>query len=215
MVVSGVASGTREKLTVATLMISALSFQGASLPLIWWFVRHHGFSLRDAFGLHLNPRHAILLGVTAALGFMPVAIGLQYGISMLANAVGFPLPTQDAVMILRLADSWADKLGLAFATMVLAPLGEESLFRGVLYPAMKRYGMPQAALWSTSLLFAFIHFNALSFVPLLVLAVLLVKLYERTGNLLSCIACHATFNAFSFVMLLLESYFKAALEQSP
>ena len=49
----------------------------------------------------------------------------------------------------------------------------------------------------------------------MVLAVLLVKLYEKTGNLLACVACHATFNAFSFAMLLLESYFKASLEQSP
>ena len=213
--VSAAAAHSKEKLSVATMMISALSFQGATAPLIWWFVRQHGLSLREAFGFNLTPRHAILLGVTVALGFMPLAIGLQWGVGMIADAIGFPLPTQDAVMILRLADSWVDRLGLAFATMVLAPLGEESLFRGVLYPTLKRYGFPQAALWITSLLFAFIHFNALSFVPLLVLAVLLVKLYERTGNLLSCIACHATFNAFSFVMLLLESCFKAALEQSP
>jgi len=130
--VSAIAAHSEEKLSVATMMISALSFQGATLPLIWWFARQHGLSIRDAFGLNLNPRHAILLGVTVALGFMPVAYGLQIGIAMIANWLGHPLPTQDAVLILRLADSWVDRLGLAFVTVVLAPLSEEGLFRGVL-----------------------------------------------------------------------------------
>lgn len=194
-------------MTVMTALVGALSFQGATLPLIWLFVRQHGLTLRDAFGLQLNLRHALLLGATAALAFMPVALGLQFGIGMIAEALHFPLPTQEAVRVLRLADSWTDKLALAFMVAVLAPLAEEGLFRGILYPLIKNLGFPQLALWGSSLLFATIHMNALSFVPLLVLAVVLVKLYEKTGNLLSCIACHATFNLFNFVMLLLANKF--------
>jgi membrane protease YdiL (CAAX protease family) len=197
------------------MMVGALGFQGAGILLIWLFVHQHGLGLREAFGLATEKRRALLVGATAALAFMPVALGLQFGIAALAGLVNLQLPAQDAVLILRLADSWADRIALGIVAVVLAPLAEEGLFRGVFYPAIKRSGHPRAALWITSIGFALIHFNALSFVPLLVLAAVLAKLYERTGNLLSCIACHATFNLFNFIMLFFASEFSSPLPAQP
>lgn len=199
------------QMTVVGMLVSAFSFQGAGILLLWLFVKQHGLGLREGFGLNLNQRHALLLGATAALAFMPVALGLQYGVAMIAKALNFTLPTQDAVLILRLADSWTDRFALGFVAVVLAPLAEEGLFRGVFYPALKSFGYPQAAMWLTSAVFALIHFNVLIFLPLLVLAVVLVKLYERTGNLLSCITCHATFNLFNFIMLFVANEFSSSL----
>ena len=204
-----VAGPSPSRLTVLAMAVSALSFQGACIPLLWHFVRQHGLRLREGFGLNANPRHALLLGVTAAFAFIPVAFGLQFGISMIAKMLNLDLPEQQAVYILRLADSWMDRLALGLLVVVVAPLAEEGLFRGVFYPAIKGFGYPQAAMWGTSMLFGLIHFNAWNFLPLLVLAVVLVKLYEKTGNLLACIACHATFNLFNFLMLLFaEKFFK-------
>ena len=50
---------------------------------------------------------------------------------------------------------------------LLAPVAEELLFRGILYPAIKQAGFPRLALWGTSLLFAAMHMNLVTFVPLL------------------------------------------------
>jgi membrane protease YdiL (CAAX protease family) len=94
-------------------------------------------------------------------------------------------------------------VALGIATIILAPVAEEILFRGVLYPTIKQHGFPRAALWGTSVLFALIHFNVAIFVPLLLLALLLVWLYEKTDNLLAPIAAHATFNAVNFAMFFL------------
>lgn len=193
---------TGHEITILGMMVAILSFQGAAIPLIWIFTRQHGIALREGFGLGTGVGHAIMLGATAALGFIPVGLGLQYGIAMLAKELfNIDLTVQDAVTVLRLADSWLDRIALGVFAIVLAPLAEEGLFRGIFYPAIKRLGFPNTALWVTSLVFALIHFNTLSFVPLVVLAIVLVKLYEWTGNLLACIVCHATFNAFNFVML--------------
>jgi len=194
-------------MTVQGMMVSALSFQGAAIPLLWLFVRQHGWSPVQAFGLARDKRRALLSGATAALAIIPIAIGLQFGITMIAEFLNLKLPAQNAVLILRLADSWTDRIALGVVTVILAPIAEEGLFRGVFYTAIKHFGFPQAALWITSAVFALIHFNTLIFVPLLVLAVVLAKLYERTGNLLSCIACHATFNLFNYVMLFVSSDF--------
>ncbi|MGK3946623.1 CPBP family intramembrane glutamic endopeptidase, partial [Streptomyces caeruleatus] len=36
---------------------------------------------------------------------------------------------------------------MAFTAVVLAPLVEEALFRGVIYPALKQRGYPRLAFW--------------------------------------------------------------------
>ncbi|MEY4387034.1 MAG: hypothetical protein RLY20_2317 [Verrucomicrobiota bacterium] len=193
---------TGKEATITGMLASTLSFQGAAIPLLWVFVRQHGANLRSGFGFGEHPRHAMLLGATVGLAFIPVGLGLQYGIAFLAKqCFGLELGEQNAVTILRLADSWTDRIALGVVTMILAPLAEEGLFRGVLFPFIRRWGWPQAALWSTAVVFALIHFNTLSFFPLMIFAVVLAKVYEKTNNLLACIVGHAAFNCFNYVML--------------
>jgi membrane protease YdiL (CAAX protease family) len=116
---------------------------------------------------------------------------------------------QQTVQVLRIASSWTDRTALALITILLAPLGEELLFRGILYPSIKQLGYPRLALWGSAFLFAAVHFNAVIFLPLLVLALVLTVLYERTNNLLSPIAAHALFNGLNFAMLfMLEKHLR-------
>jgi uncharacterized protein len=85
---------------------------------------------------------------------------------------------------------------------VFAPLVEEALFRGILYPAIKQSGWPRLALWGSSTLFALVHFNMVTFLPLLVFALVLVYLYETFQNLLVPIVTHAVFNAVNFLTII-------------
>ena len=100
-----------------------------------------------------------------------------------------------------MAGTWLPRLVLGVITILLAPAAEEVLFRGILYPWVKQAGYPRLALWGTALVFAAIHLNLATFVPLAVLAVALTLLYERTGNLLAPITAHALFNGFNFTLL--------------
>lgn len=193
---------------VLRILGATLTSQGAVLAMLWIFSRKHGISLLEAFGLNLRPGRAVLIGVAVGLGFVPAAWGMQAAILKIAGLLHIHLPEQDAVALLRLAEAWPDRIALGFMAIIAAPLAEEGLFRGVFFPAIRRCGFPNAALWLTSLAFAVIHGNALIFIPLVVLAVVLALLYERTGNLLSSISCHATFNAINFVMLFAAKYFE-------
>lgn len=188
---------------ILRILGNMLTFQGAVLVMLWFFTRKHALTLRESFGLDIRPGRAVLLGITVALCFVPVAMGMQVATIQLAKLLHLHLPEQSAVTLLRVANSWPDRAALGFMAIIAAPLAEEGLFRGVFFPALRRHGFPNAALWLTSLTFAAIHGNALIFIPLVLLAVVLALLYERTGNLLSSIACHATFNAVNFVMLFL------------
>lgn len=84
---------------------------------------------------------------------------------------------------------------LCLTAVVVAPLSEEILFRGYLYPASKRaIGRVPAILFS-SLIFAAIHHNAMALLPLCFLAILLALAYEVSGSIWAPIAIHFLFNA--------------------
>lgn len=90
---------------------------------------------------------------------------------------------------------------LAFLAVVVAPLIEEILFRGVIFGGLAaRWGVWPAAVVS-GLTFAAIHFSLTAFLPLFFLALILCYLYARTGSLFTAIAFHALFNGVSLTFL--------------
>lgn len=202
-------TGTTQKLvnpnvqstTLAGFAVQILSFQGALLPLLIVFVSQHGVSLGEGFGFKVRPGYALLLGAAVGLGLTPVCLSVHQLIAVFAQHFNLHLPQQDTVFILQLASSWTHRIVFGIATIFVVPLAEEALFRGVLYPKLKQFVPASVAVVVTSLVFAAIHLNALSFVPLVVLAIGLTWLYERTGNLLASFTCHALFNGFNYVML--------------
>lgn len=188
-----------ENPTLRTL-VATLSFQGAALPFMWRFVREHQLRWRDAFGYAVNWKMALLLGAAVACIALPLGLFLQMASAEIMSRLSVKPEIQPAVQALQNTVTWLDRTALGIAAIGFAPLAEETLFRGILYPAVKQAGFPRLALWGTSLLFAVVHWNAATFVPLLLLAVVLTLLYEKTNNLLAPIVAHALFNAFNFTM---------------
>lgn len=94
---------------------------------------------------------------------------------------------------------------LVVLAVVLAPIAEEIIFRGCLYRFLKSQTTRLPAQLISGSLFALMHANLFSFIPLVVVGVLLARVYERTGNLLVPIWFHAFFNGFSLLMLYVTS----------
>ena len=76
----------------------------------------------------------------------------------------------------------------------------------------KGFGFPRLAFWGTAVVFGLVHFNVVTFVPLVTFALALNLLYEKTGNLLSCIVAHSLFNGLNLGLLLIV---QRLLEQQP
>ena len=187
-------------------LVFTASFHGAILLLTHWCVREHSMRWSDAFGFR-NPRlwHTILLAAAATVLALPVAWLLGRGSAELMRLVHWQPETQSPVEILQGTTSLGARIVFGVVAIGLAPLAEEVLFRGVLYSIVRQYGFPRLALWGTSLLFALTHLNAMTFVPLLILAVILVFLYENTRNLLAPVLTHSLFNAVNFFCLVVDS----------
>ncbi len=116
------------------------------------------------------------------------------------------LEPQETVKAFQESGSIGFKILVIIAAVVIAPLAEETLFRGFVYGVLKRYTDAPFAALASSLMFAIIHSHVGSLLPLWMLAVLFCLAYEITGCLLVPMLLHAIFNAVSILgMLFLDA----------
>ncbi|MBT3567532.1 MAG: CPBP family intramembrane metalloprotease [Opitutae bacterium] len=123
-------------------------------------------------------------------------------ISFISSQVLSGYPKQESVQKLAEMQSLTEVFNIACYALVVAPVLEEFLFRGILFRAMKRSFGVGPALVISSILFGLVHQNVLSFVPLTFLGIILSLSYERTGDLRTCIFIHAFFNGFMVFSIL-------------
>ena len=89
----------------------------------------------------------------------------------------------------------------ALLICVMAPVAEEFLFRGFMFPALQRWKGTWPAALIVGSLFGLIHVlgSPLGFIPLLAFfGIALCLLYARTKSLYPCIALHALNNTVAF-----------------
>lgn len=209
------ANTAKTDLSLGRMLVGVLSFQGAALVLGWRFVREHELSWSEAFGFRNRASAAVLFGALAVIVFFPMGRMLQLLSIHILTWLHLDPTAQTAVEVLRLASRGPGLIAFGLVTVVVVPLAEELVFRGILYPAIKGYGFPRLALWGTSALFAAIHFNLTIFLPLLLLALVLTWLYEKTDNLLAPIAAHSLFNAVNLGLFILSDDFTTKLPAQP
>ena len=83
---------------------------------------------------------------------------------------------------------------LICSVVVIAPVTEELLFRGILLPALMKGRSFVYATVLSSFYFSLIHLNGASFVSLMVLSVMFSAGYAATGCILTPIIMHVIFN---------------------
>jgi membrane protease YdiL (CAAX protease family) len=170
------------------------------IAMVW--LRHP----RDRAELFSLPRvrlgHDLFNGVVLLLRACPYLI-LVSALVLLLHQIGLPAAPQDAVRLLRSSDTpqWV-LWGLIGTAVITAPLLEEIIFRGLLLPACLKHRSPYVAIALVSILFATVHLNATSILPLTCLGIVLATAYIRTGSLLVPITMHMTYNALQILIIL-------------
>jgi membrane protease YdiL (CAAX protease family) len=91
---------------------------------------------------------------------------------------------------------------MGFTAAVVAPVCEEVVFRGYLYPAVKRFAGPWMSALCTALMFSAAHGSVSALVPLFVFGLALAALYEFTGSIWAPIAAHFLFNSATVASLM-------------
>lgn len=94
---------------------------------------------------------------------------------------------------------------------ILAPLGEEVVFRGVVYGQLKKVMKVPAAIVLSGLAFGLFHGNLVQAVYATVIGILLALVYELYGTLAAPMVFHSVANLFVYIVLDLTSFGDAFL----
>ena len=105
-------------------------------------------------------------------------------------------------LVLQGSDPWALAC-FAVTAVVVAPLFEEILFRGVLLPVLGTWLGSSGAVLLSAALFAAAHLSLAEWIPLFLLGIGLGVLRLRSGRLAACVLLHALWNGLTFANLLL------------
>jgi len=138
------------------------------------------------------------------LGLLPVVAGVCVLLSELDNLLRLVFG-----MSPELVDIFGDLYGTsglnwlsAIAVIIVAPLTEEALFRGLFLNGFKRRYPPRIAIIASAFLFAAMHMLPWQFLAPIVLGALFAWLVLATGSILPAIIGHAFNNAIPYLMLL-------------
>lgn len=199
-------------LSVDEYAFLALLSQGGTLPVLLFLVwrlgrqadgwRHFGLVARRLFR---DVGCAAVAFVTA----MPVVLGVGGILMIAATLAGQPPPTIAHEMLEKLRDAESTQTIALFliSAVVIAPLTEEIMYRGLVQSALRGSGFftnRWLLICMAAAFFAAVHGTQVAWQALPVLfalAVVLGWLYERTASLWPSILLHAGFNLFNVVCL--------------
>jgi len=153
--------------------------------------------LKGGMGLTLRRWwYGAVRGIVACLIALPVCWGLHWLTQWAVVSLGITPDAGHPLLDALREATPARRLFIVVLPIVLAPLAEEVLFRGLLQSMVRQYTRrPWLAILIVSPLFAAVHASQWTAIPaLLFLSIVLGYNYERTGRLLPCIVAHAAFN---------------------
>lgn len=192
--------------SVGLLLANAVFLLFLCALLLSYIVRMRGLNPMELFGLRrLGFAKSLLV---AGIALVPTVL-LVYQISLLftdyLSAFWPEIGPQETVNLFVNAHGSAEKVLLIGTAVLVAPVVEETIFRGFMYGVLKRYTDRWFAMMVSSAIFAVVHLHLGSSLPLFTLAMLFCVVYELTGCLVVTIWMHAMFNGLSMAALLFET----------
>jgi membrane protease YdiL (CAAX protease family) len=186
------------------VIFQTLFFHLPVLGLLGLLFRFAGIQGSQLFGLHWKKAPALLgLSVIFYLAALPLLWFYSALYQILLHQFGFDFYLQDVAQILLAPAPWLMRTGLFFVAIVVAPVFEEIVFRGILLPFLARRTGFWPGIVLVSTVFGGLHLHLPSFLPLFLLSAMFSLAYARTQSLLVPIGMHILFNGVTVVLLLL------------
>jgi len=141
---------------------------------------------------------------TASLWSYCALLPLMLPAILISQALGGGEPEGHPVVEMLIDGPEAIQLAaLGLAVVVVTPIGEELLFRGFLYRALRQRLGVGRALAITSALFALLHMAPTQLVPYAMLGLVFGLVFEWVGSLWAAIILHGLWNAVVFAGIVL------------
>ncbi len=188
----------------ANMIISVVPLYGVALPILLFMLKKipaapHNTRMNSGYAVYDKPA----FGWKQWLRLFIMGMGLMYigsyigdflmNFLTLLTGYSYENPLNELVESFPL---WATLL----MTCVIAPLGEEFIFRKLFIDRARRFG-DTAAILLSGLIFGLFHGNFFQFFYAAFLGILLAYIYTRTGNLWWCAGMHAAANLMGGIVI--------------
>ena len=174
---------------------------------LFWFLKLRNESIFINLRIRFIKLHSVLSTIYLSSGIIIISDALDRAIQKF-------IPAPDYIIDLNSLLRPESMLGFVFlftAVAIIAPLGEELLFRGFFQQVLEKHWKDVTrAVLVTALFFSIIHMNPYWFVQIYILGVILGFLAWKTNSIIPSLILHSMNNAtailFSFVDME-ENYF--------
>lgn len=112
-----------------------------------------------------------------------------------------PMPTWLADSLMRLMAGQTSLWGSLVLVVIVAPLNEELLFRGLILRGFLSHYTVRKAVLASAILFGVFHFNPWQFLTATLLGILFAWWFLQTRSLLPCLFGHALSNAVLLILM--------------
>jgi membrane protease YdiL (CAAX protease family) len=179
-------------------LVAELAFGAAVL----YWIRYVNHGPIAAIGLPRRPLADVGAGLVGGVVLIVAGSLALYLVRFLVSLViGHQPPVPEQV----LSCVRGPALGLLGPVVVLvAPFGEELLFRGFLYKALRRNRSVAVSTLVSSVAFGLVHVHPLLIPALAVVGAGLALVYERRQSVLASMVAHATFNLLGFITIFMS-----------
>lgn len=186
------------------LLIETALFDGGGILAFFVYMKARRMPWTSTFGNPtLRPIKSLWIATAFYLALLPVMFFSSLVSQGILSLNGYPPSLQEVALLLTRDNPLWMRCYLVGLAIVLAPVLEECVFRGLALPLLARHIGTGPAVLLTSVLFASIHFHPPSFVPLCVMAAGFSMAYLYSGALLIPIVMHALFNGVNILLLFL------------
>ena len=141
-------------------------------------------------------------------GAMPIIVAMIVGTIIIGQLIwgeDFQLKQHEQLQMMGMYPQVSLRIVIIVTAVVIAPIFEEMLFRGLIQTMLRSILMrPWAAIFVTSCIFAMVHGNVEHWPAIAALGMCLGYAYEKSGSLIRSIFIHSMFNAISVIGVLCQ-----------
>jgi len=189
----GVVGHALEKSWMLSLWL--LLYQPLQFIPVWIILR-----LRKATWVDLGFKAAQPNVLALGCGFVALAFVVNFVNNIVMVLLKIPI---QAEKFFGIAGNLGSPVALLIAGIFIAPLFEETIFRGFFFPGLRqKLGWKKAALVSSAF-FGFCHLQVAAFIPTFFLGLVFSYLYQRSSSIWPGIILHTTVNSFGLCLLVM------------
>jgi membrane protease YdiL (CAAX protease family) len=193
-------------------IVTAVTYVIANVPALFYIyffaLRPRGLKFRETLKLRTQtptagPFKLVLAGYLGWCAAFPLVMLTAWIAGVFMNSQGSENPVISQIMLAANAPDPIVILLFYLTIAVMAPICEETVFRGFIYGSLrKRFGAALAVL-SSAMIFGLVHFDKGGIMGLIAIGIVLAYLYERTRSLLPCMITHGLWNGAMFTATLI------------